>query len=92
LSVQQFLSKKRIESNDDLELQTQLFAYTVAKHYGVSLVEVYAMPVDIFKQSLVWALAVEDERNKEAERRQKQSSTSNETVDFDYSFLEMEDF
>ena len=91
MSVQQFLSKKRIESNDDLELQTQLFAYTVAKHYGVSLVEVYAMPVDIFKQSLIWALAVEEEQKKAAEK-QKQSSTSNETVDFDYSFLEMEDF
>ena len=92
MSVQQFLSKKHIENNDDLELQTQLFAYTVAKHYGISLTEVYAMPVDIFKQSLTWALAVEAEQKKAAEKRERQSSTSNETVDFDYSFLDMEEF
>jgi hypothetical protein len=50
------------------------------------------MSVDVFKQSLIWALAVEDEQKKTAEKRERQSSTSNETVDFDYSFLEMEDY
>ena len=65
----------------------------VAKHYGVSLMEVYQMDDDVFKQSLVWAMAVEEEQEKEAERQRFIENTdSSEIITFDYSFLEEEDF
>ena len=66
-----------------------MFAYIVAKHYGISLGEVYNMGQETFKQSLVWALAIEDQERKEKEM---ESSTNNETVTFDYDFLNQEDF
>jgi len=93
LKVQQFLQRKTIESPEDISLQLKLFAYLVAKHYGVSLTEVYQMSEEIFTQSLVWALAVEEEQGKEYERQRFiEKSGSNEIVTFDYSFLEQEDF
>ena len=45
-----------------------------------------------FKQSLIWALAIEDEERKAQKRQEMESSTSNETVTFDYDFLHQEDF
>ena len=70
----------------------QLFAYTIAKHYNISLTEVYNMSDEIFKQSLVWALVAQDQEEK-AERKSKMAeSASEDLVDFDYSFLEMEEF
>lgn len=69
-----------------------MFAYIVAKHYGISLGEVYNMGQEIFRQSLVWALAIEDQEKKERKRQEMESSTSNETVTFDYDFLNQEDF
>jgi len=73
-------------------LQNQLFAYIVAKHYGISLSEVYNMGEEIFKQSLIWALAIQEEEKKEQKKQQMENSTSNETVTFDYDFLHEEDF
>ena len=62
-------------------------AYRVAKHYGVSLLEVYSMSPAIFKQSLAWALVVEEEQVKQQEvAKQKAKSNGNETVRLDYSF------
>jgi len=91
--VQQFLQRKTIESPEDISLQLELFAYMVAKHYSVSLMEVYQMDEDVFKQSLVWAMAVEEEQEKEAERQRFIENTdSNEIITFDYSFLEEEDY
>ena len=93
MKVQQFMSRKQIENSEDVNLQMQLFAYIVAKHYGISLVEVYAMPEEIFKQSLIWAMAINEKEEKEQRRQELLSnSESGETVEFDYSFLESEDF
>ena len=92
MKVQQFLNKSRLETPEDLVLQHQLFAYIVAKHYSISLTEVYQMEEDIYTQSLAWALAVQEEEEKEARRQQMQDETSNETVSVDYTFLETEDF
>jgi len=92
LKVQQFLNKSRLETPEDLVLQHQLFAYIVAKHYSISLTEVYQMEEDIYTQSLAWALAVREEEEKEMRRQEMQSNTSNETVSLDYTFLESEDF
>jgi hypothetical protein len=86
MRVQRFLSSGKVETTEDISLQTQLFAYIVAKHYGVSLTEVLNMERDVFKQSLVWAMAVDDEQGKEMQER-----TGNETITLDYSFLQMED-
>ena len=87
------MSRKQIENSEDVNLQMQLFAYIVAKHYGISLVEVYAMTEEIFKQSLIWAMAINEKEEKEQRRQEMLSnSESGETVEFDYSFLESEDF
>ena len=69
-----------------------MFAYIVAKHYSISLTEVYQMEKEIFTQSLAWALAVNDEEEKERKRQNMQDSTGNETVTLDYSFLDREEF
>ena len=92
MKVQQFLNKSRIETPEDLVLQHQLFAYIVAKHYSISLTEVYEMDEDIYTQSLAWALAVQEEEEKEMRQQQMRDNTSNETVTLDYTFLESEDF
>lgn len=91
MRVQQFLKKRKIESIEDFGLQAQLFAYIVAKHYSISLTEVYQMDKEIFTQSLAWALAINDEEDKERKRQHMQDSTGNETVTLDYSFLDGED-
>jgi hypothetical protein len=88
LKVRQFLKKKKIESSEDLEMQMQLFAYIVAKHYSISLQEVYNMSEEIFRQSLSWALAINEQEKQE---QKKQKMESSDTVEFDYTFLEMEE-
>ena len=50
------------------------------------------MGEEIFKQSLIWALAIQEEEKKEQKKQQMENSTSNETVTFDYDFLHQEDF
>jgi hypothetical protein len=88
LRVRQFLKKRKIESSEDLEMQMQLFAYIVAKHYSISLQEVYNMSEEIFRQSLSWALAINEQEKQE---QKKQKMESSDTVEFDYTFLEMEE-
>lgn len=92
MKIRQFLKKKKIETSEDLKLQMELFAYIIAKHYNISLTEVYQMSDDVFRQSLSWALAINEEEEKAREREEAQSSTNNEVVSFDYSWLEQEDF
>lgn len=89
MKVRQFLKKRRIESSEDLEMQMQLFAYIVAKHYSISLYEVYNMSEPIFRQSLSWALAINEEER--LEQKKQKVSESDDTVEFDYTFLEMEE-
>ena len=50
------------------------------------------MSDELFKQSLVWALAVEAEQEKEAEVQNRKASTNQEVVRLDYDFLDAEDF
>ena len=46
----------------------------------------------VFKQSLSWALAVEEEERLAEKKQNLQNNTeSSDIVDFDYSFLEGED-
>ena len=88
--IQKFLKKKVIETSDDLRLQTELFAYRVAKHYNISLLEVNQMDIKTFQQSLSWALAVDEEQEKESERARVSSQNDNETISLDYGFLNEE--
>jgi len=90
--IQKFLKKKIIETSDDLRLQTELFAYRVAKHYNISLMEVNQMDIKTFQQSLSWALAVDEEQEKESERTRVSSQNNNETISLDYAFLNEEEF
>ena len=93
MKVQQYIEKKKIETPEDIEYQLQGLAYRVAKHYGISLLEVYSMPPALFKQSLAWALVVEEEQQEQAKvQQQKAKSKGNETVRLDYGFLDKEDF
>ena len=92
MKVQRFLNKKSIDTPEDITLQLQLFAYMIAKHYGISLTEVYQMNDEIFRQSLVWAMAIEEEEQKAMEKtRVSSESGSNEVISLDYSFLNFEE-
>ena len=92
MKVQQFLNRKQVDTAQDIGMQMQLFAYLVAKHYSISLTEVYQMSAEVFKQSLVWAMAIEGEQEKAMEKqRVKSNSGSSEIVTFDYSFLNVEE-
>lgn len=47
----------------------------------------------LFRQSLAWALVVEEEQQEQAKvQKQKAKSKGNETVRLDYTFLDKEDF
>ena len=88
--IQKFLKKKNIGTSDDLRLQTELFAYRVAKHYNISLMEVNQMDIKTFQQSLSWALAIDGEQEKQNEKDRVSSQTNNETISLDYGFLNEE--
>ena len=91
MRVEKFLKKEEYNSADDFSTQIELWAYIIAKHYNISLTEVYSMPKQIFKQSLVWAMVSTDEKNKNIERKkQKAKSGDREVVGLDYSFLDWE--
>lgn len=92
MKLQEFLQKGKVDTLEEIELQFQMLAYIVAKHYGISLTEVLNMTPEVFTQSYVWAVAIEEERKSEYDRANKETTTGNETVKVDYSFLEMEDF
>jgi|TARA_R110000796_G_scaffold12101_2_gene40229 hypothetical protein len=90
--VEKFLNKDKIEDGNDLATQVELWAYTIAKHYGISLFEVYSMPPNLFKQSLVWAMVGTEEKKKQNEHSKKQAKAGDkEMVKLDYSFLDWED-
>tara|TARA_R100001510_G_C7604702_1_gene170230 strand:+ start:641 stop:919 length:279 start_codon:yes stop_codon:yes gene_type:complete len=91
--IETFLSRKTVANPEDIGLQMELWAYVVAKHYGISLKEVYEMTPETFQQSLTWALVGRKQEEKEMKRqRQQANSGGQETVTLDYSWLEMEDF
>jgi len=91
--IESFLSRKTVASPEDISLQMELWAYIVAKHYGISLKEVHEMTPETFQQSLTWALVGRKQEEKEMKRqRQQANSGGQETVTLDYSWLEMEDF
>ena len=91
MRVDSFLKKEEYDSAEDFQTQIELWAYIIAKHYNISLTEVYSMPNNIFKQSLVWAMVVTDENKKNIERKkQKAKSRDREVVNLDYSFLDWE--
>ena len=91
MRVEKFLRKDKIDSESDLTTQVELWAYTIAKHYSISLLEVYSMPPHLFKQSLVWAMVSTEENNKEIERKKQQAKAGDrEVVPLDYSFLDWE--
>jgi hypothetical protein len=70
-----------------------LFAYNIAKHYNISLTEVYNMSEEIFKQSLAWAMAFDAEQERQEEKdRIRGNSDSSDIVTLDYSFLQEDDF
>jgi len=89
--VDSFLKKEKYDSAEDYQTQIELWAYIIAKHYNISLTEVYSMPNNIFKQSLVWAMVATDENKKNIDRnKQKAKSGDREVVKLDYSFLDWE--
>jgi hypothetical protein len=89
--VKNYLSRNKIENTEDLQTELESWAYIIARHFNISLLEVYSMPKPIFQQSLVWAIAVSEEREKDREfQKQKAKSKGNETVKLDYSFLDEE--
>lgn len=74
-------------------MQLELWSYTIAKHFGISMKEVDEMHPETFRRSLVWALvgqAQEEKANKQ--RLQEAKSGGRETVKVDYSFLDREGF
>ena len=67
----------------------EMWAYIIAKHYGVSLKEVHEMAPDTFQQSLVWAMVGRKNEEKEMKRkRQEANNEGRETVSLDYTFVE----
>lgn len=91
MKVRKFLDKKQYTEVEDLTLQAELYAYIVASHYGVSLHDVYNMPLPIFQQSLTWALAVKEHKDKKRKvEKQKSKAGDREVVGLDYSFLDWE--
>ena len=91
--IERFLSRKVINTPADLELQMEMKAYIVAKHYSISIKEVHEMTPQQFFQSFTWAIVGRKEEEK-ANKRSNQSSKSGsrETVSLDYDFLNTEDF
>lgn len=93
MKVKSFLKKNHYDCSEDFNLQIQYWAYVIAKHYNISLLEVYNMPKAIFQQSLIWAMAVNDETSKEREiQTQKAKANGREVVPLDYSFLDKDGF
>ena len=86
-----------IEDASDFRIQLQMWAYMVAKHYGISLQEVYSMSPEMFKQSIVWAgVMTEIQSEKQAAMTKDMKRTSKakgkESVSTDHynNFLDME--
>ena len=91
--IERFLSRKILKTTEDIELQLELQAYIVAKHYSISIKEVHEMTPQQFYQSYTWAMVGRKEEEK-ANKKQSESKKggSRETVSPDYSFLNSEGF
>ncbi len=51
------------------------------------------MERSIFQQSLIWAIAANEEEEEQQRKAEMESRTeSNDIVEFDYSFIDMEEF
>ena len=80
MRVDSFLKKEEYDSAEDFQTQIELWAYIIAKHYNISLTEVYSMPNNIFKQSLVWAMVATDENKKNIERKKQKAKSGDREV------------
>lgn len=49
------------------------------------------MPIEIFNQSLNWAIVMEEKERAERNKELMENKTSNETITLDYSFLDSEE-
>ena len=49
------------------------------------------MPIETFRQSLNWAVVMEEKDKAERDKQTMQNKTSNETITLDYSFLDSEE-
>ena len=88
MRVEAFLKKDKYNAIEDFSTQIELWAYIIAKHFGISLMEVYSMPPHLFKQSLVWAMVSTEENNKR--KKEQAKAGDREVVPLDYSFLDWE--
>ena len=90
--IEAFLSRKTVASAEDMQMQLELWAYIIAKHYGISLKEVHEMSPETFQQSLTWAFVGRSQEEKDMKRqRQEANSGGREPVSLDYDWLS-EDF
>ena len=91
MRVDKFLKKDKFDCAEDYSTQIEMWAYIIAKHFNMSLLEVYSLPRRLFKQSLVWAMVITDENKKDIERKKQQAKAGDrEMVNLDYSFLDGE--
>ena len=97
MRIRSFLEKGEVGGVQDVKTQFELWAYMVAKHYSISLQEVYSMSPEMFKQSIVWAgvmtqIQGEEQEKRMQEMKQKTKSNGNESVSIDHykNFLDME--
>ena len=52
----------------DAEMAFDSAAYFVAKHYGLSIMEVWNMPISAFEKSFAWASAAERIKSEEIQK------------------------
>jgi hypothetical protein len=66
----------------------EMAAYSVAKHFSISLADAYAMPLDLFFQSLEWAITVQKLQAEEMQKQAGAAKHSGEAISLDYFFPE----
>jgi len=74
-----------------MRYQGELWAYIVAKHYGVTMQEAFMMGPDMFFCSLEWALASQ-KMEQEAMENATKGKGGGDSVSLDYTFPEDEGF
>ena len=62
--VYNFMSKP----TPDADMAFDSAAYFVAKHYGLSIVDVWNMPISAFEKSFTWAVAAERLKGEEMKK------------------------
>ena len=60
---------------NDVDMMLSSAAYFIAKHYGLSLPEVWKMNMRKFQESLVWASAAERVKAEEMEKASGESKS-----------------